>query len=186
MARVTEAHGKRLPRWSQRRKASRRILARWMIYVRQRDALSLQVTSLTRHAEPWNNTTRAMNTFSSTSKAWARHRRHTPNIWLSEQGGEYFLQEEPHEAWKHAGAAPDIMRAFVEHGSQRLTRQLNPVTKKTQISRFFYYSTRGAPGFDSGLLEPATLPKRVVPKHPLRPSHPRSIYGIYAKKTPKS
>jgi hypothetical protein len=110
----------------------------------------------------------------------------SPNIWLTEQGVEYFLNEARREAWKHLGAGPYILRAFVEHGSQQLTRQLNPATKKTQISRFFYYSTRGAPDFDSGLLEPATLPKGVVPKHPLRPNHPRSIYGVYAKKTPRS
>jgi hypothetical protein len=75
------------------------------------------------------------------------------------------------------------MRAFVEHGSQQLTRQLNPVTKKSsQIARFSYYSTRGAPKFDSGLLEAAALPKGAV--HLYAVNHPRKIYRIFAKKTP--
>jgi hypothetical protein len=74
------------------------------------------------------------------------------------------------------------MRAYVEHGSQQLTRQLNPTTKKSQISRFFYYSTRGAPVFDSGLLEAAVLPKTAKRKRTA--SHPRGVYHIYAKKTP--
>jgi hypothetical protein len=66
------------------------------------------------------------------------------------------------------------MRAFVEHGSQQLTRQLNPVTKKTQISRFFYYSTRGAGIRLRSARTRHAAEKRVVPKHPLRPNHPRS------------
>jgi hypothetical protein len=110
-----------------------------------------------------------------------------PNIWLSEQGVEYFLNEEPRRAWREKGAAPYIMDAFVNHGSQQLTRQLNAVGK-SQVARFFYYSTRGAPAFDSGLLEAEKLPiskktkKEFVHKFPV--NHPRNIYKIYAKKTP--
>ncbi len=68
-----------------------------------------------------------------------------PNIWLSEQGVVYFIDEKAHVAWTKRGAEKYIMRAYVEHGSQQLTRQLNPTTHKNQISRYFYYSTRGAP-----------------------------------------
>lgn len=69
--------------------------------------------------------------------------------------------------------------AYVNHGREQLTR------KSPQISRFFYYSTRGAPGFDSGLLEAAELPaeaEKVRKKRPA-PSTPREIYGIYKQKT---
>jgi hypothetical protein len=106
-----------------------------------------------------------------------------PNIWLSEQGVEYFLQKKPHIAWFKKGAGPYIMDAFVEHGSQQLTRQLNPVTKKSQITRFYYYSTRGEAAFDSGLLEAEKLPEGFHHKYALV-NHPRNIYKIFAKKTP--
>jgi hypothetical protein len=81
------------------------------------------------------------------------------------------------------------MHAFVAHDSQQLTRQPNPILKRgSQIARFFYYSSRGAPGFDSGLLEAEKLPKSKSTKKELRHkygvNHPRAIYGIYAKKTP--
>jgi hypothetical protein len=113
-----------------------------------------------------------------------------PNIWLSEQGVVYFNKSTPLIAWLNRSAGPYIMHAFVEHGSEQLSRQLNPVTKKSQIARFFYYSSRGAPVFDSGLLEAEKLPvktvngKQVEFKHRNAVSHPRKIYGIYAKKTP--
>jgi YD repeat-containing protein len=108
-----------------------------------------------------------------------------PNIWLSEQGVIYFRQETVQRPWRNdERQAPYVMRAFVEHGSQQLTRQLNPVTKKgSQIARFFYYSSRGAPDFDSGLLEAEVLPKGV--KAHRTKNKPRKIYGIFAKKTPK-
>lgn len=106
-----------------------------------------------------------------------------PNIWLSEQGVEYFLKGKPHIAWLTKGAGSEIMSAFVDHGSEQLTHQFDPVTKKSQITRFFYYSTRGAPGFDSGLLEAEKLPAGRTPKYG-HVNRPRPIYGIYAKKTP--
>ena len=108
-----------------------------------------------------------------------------PNIWLSEQGAEFFIGGAPTFVWKkRPTVAPYIMRAFVEHGAQQLTRQPNPITKKgSQVARFFYYSTRGAPEFDSGLLN-AELPKGVGVPRGYRVNQPRGIYHIYAKKTP--
>jgi len=111
-----------------------------------------------------------------------------PNIWLSEQGVEYNRSKEFEHyselpaAWTHRGASVYIMRALVEHGSQQLTRQLNPVLKAgSQVARFFYYSSRGAPGFDSGLLEAEKLPVSKTSKKELRHkygvNHPRAIYG---------
>jgi hypothetical protein len=107
-----------------------------------------------------------------------------PNIWLSEQGALFFQNSQPQLAWRRKHVVPPyIMRAFVEHGSQQLTRQPNPVTKKgSQVARFFYYSTRGAPVFDSGLLN-GELPKGVTERG-YHVNQPRGIYRIYARKTP--
>ncbi len=119
-----------------------------------------------------------------------------PKIWLSEQGVVYsnnkeYKEKEPMPvAWRKQGASTYIMHAFVEHGSQQLTRQLNPGSKESQITRFFYYSTRGEPVFDSGLLEAEKLPivteKKVKKEaiHKYKVNHPREIYGIFRKKTP--
>lgn len=186
MARVTEAHGKRLPRRSQRRKASRRILARWMIYVRQRDALSLQVTSLTRHAEPWNKHYKGYEYFQQYVKGMGKAPKAYSEYLAERAGRRVFLARSTSPSVETCG------RRTVHHACLRGTRlsavdtPAEPGHEKTQISRFFYYSTRGAPGFDSGLLEPATVPAGAKPKRKIRPNHPRSIYGIYAKKTPKS
>ena len=77
------------------------------------------------------------------------------------------------------GEADAIMNAYVNHGAFQLTRQSNHITK------FYYYETRGARGsygaFDSGLLEVAGSP---VYPYKTAESDPRSIYPIYAKKTP--
>ncbi|HEV2945456.1 MAG TPA: hypothetical protein VGX26_10120 [Solirubrobacteraceae bacterium] len=68
------------------------------------------------------------------------------------------------------------MNSFVNRGGYQLTRQSG------QITKFYYYSMRGARenegSFDSGLLEAAGSPY----KKPV--SSPRSIYPIYARKTP--
>jgi hypothetical protein len=71
------------------------------------------------------------------------------------------------------------MNAYVKHRGQ--------LTNQPQITRFFYYSMRGAPGFDSGLLEAAELPPE-LPKGFQKPktgvSQPREIYRLYKQKTP--
>jgi hypothetical protein len=71
------------------------------------------------------------------------------------------------------------MKAYVDHGKTQLT------AKSTQITRFFYYSSRGDRGFDSGLLEAMSLPVGAEKKRKLRtPSTPREIYKYYKEKTP--
>lgn len=109
-----------------------------------------------------------------------------PNIWLSEQGVQYFSGEKPELPWTKPGAANEVMNAFVDHGAGQLTRQLN-ANKELQITRFLYNSTRGAPAFDSGLLEAQTLPKNSKNEeliHQKKADTPRSIYYIYRAKTP--
>lgn len=98
-----------------------------------------------------------------------------PEIWLTEQGVVYERGGGNTFVGKTHNAAPgdEVLNAYVNHGTSQLTRQ----TK--QITRFYYYETRGAKGFDSGLLEA---------EPPLRgktASSTRSIYGIYKKKTTK-
>jgi Domain of unknown function (DUF6531) len=103
-----------------------------------------------------------------------------PDIWLTEQGVVYSLgKNTPLErAAESQGVADGIMNAYVNRGAYQLTRQSG------QITKFYYYEMRGARneagGQDSGLLE-ALEP---LPKSHLAPSSPRSIYPIYARKTP--
>jgi hypothetical protein len=109
----------------------------------------------------------------------------TPNIWLSEQGVVFFKGEkevgtkEPGtHLWKEPRQAEDVMYAYVKHGLTQLTRQ-------GQLTRFFYYSTRGNPLFDSGLLEAEELTTEAEknrPKHAAA-STPREIYPIYKERT---
>jgi YD repeat-containing protein len=109
----------------------------------------------------------------------------TPNIWLTEQGVVYFengAEKTPAEVWRHPKEAEAVMNAYVKHGSAQLTRKSN------QILRFFYYSMRGAPSFDSGLLEAEELPlgaeatKKELKEPIPAPSTPREIYRIYKQK----
>jgi hypothetical protein len=76
-----------------------------------------------------------------------------------------------------------IMKAYVADGANQLTE------RSGQITRFFYYSTRGSLGFDSGLLDrpelPPAKPKETPPPNP-NVNKPRAIYYIYKGKTPKS
>lgn len=89
---------------------------------------------------------------------------------------EYFFggQVRPSKTWENKADAEEIMNAFVKHPGQ--------LSDQKQLTRFFYYSMRGEPGFDSGLLEAATLPEKETPKTGV--SQPREIYRIYKQKTP--
>jgi YD repeat-containing protein len=103
--------------------------------------------------------------------------KHKPDIWLSEQGVIYsFGTNDVKKAAQSQGVADETMNSFVNRGGYQLTRQSG------QITKFYYYSMRGARenegSFDSGLLEAAGSPY----KKPV--SSPRSIYPIYARKTP--
>lgn len=92
---------------------------------------------------------------------------HGPDIWLTEQGVRYAANGKPLAAHESADTANAIMRAYVCCGPNQLTR-------RGQVTKFFYYEMRGDPAtLDSGLLAPST-------------SAQRSIYGIYRSKTPKS
>ncbi len=107
-------------------------------------------------------------------------------MWLTEQGVEYFINgaERPTHAWENPGHAEAVINAYVKEGKYQLTN------KSSQITRFFYYSSRGQPKtFDSGLLEvePSELPSTLKPpfsKPKAAPSNPREIYRIYKQKTP--
>jgi len=100
------------------------------------------------------------------------------NIWLTEQGVVYTEPGRVPLAGKSGEDVADaIMRFFVHHKSQQLTRQ------SAMIKYFYYYEMRGEPGgFDSGLLEAPAPPKgktfRGKPENT-----PRGIYPIYEKKT---
>jgi YD repeat-containing protein len=104
-----------------------------------------------------------------------------PNIWLTEQGVVFFKNEleSQYEVWHVPAKAEQVLNAYVKHGKSQLTRV------SSQISRFFYYSMRGAPGFDSGLLEAAELPPKATERRSKRaaPSTPREIYRIYKQAT---
>jgi YD repeat-containing protein len=107
-----------------------------------------------------------------------------PDVWLSEQGVVYFESNKmtPAEVWQSKGNAKEVMKAFVKHGAQQASRQ-------PQVVRFFYYNSRGEPGFDSGLLEAAELPAglpKPFNKFKYTSSTPRAeIYGIYKSRTLK-
>ncbi len=100
----------------------------------------------------------------------------TPNIWLTEQGVVFVENEKETRAelWKRPKVAEGEMRAYVATGATQLTRQ-------PQVTRFFYYSTRGAPAFDSGLLEASALAPKIARKKAEKT--PREIYHIYENKT---
>jgi YD repeat-containing protein len=97
-----------------------------------------------------------------------------PDIWLSEQGVRFSFNKIKLPAGKSGHKAQGIMRAFVEHGPDQLTRQSRLITA------FYYYETRGEPiktgNLDSGLVPAAGYPS----------SNPRRIYYIYKHKTPTS
>jgi YD repeat-containing protein len=97
---------------------------------------------------------------------------HKPDIWLTEQGAIYSAFDKRYGPSKNGHVATEIMHAYVEDGTNQLTRQ------SKQITRFFYYQVRGTPlgigNWDSGLLYPTGSPR------------PRPMYYIYQKKTPKS
>jgi YD repeat-containing protein len=97
---------------------------------------------------------------------------HKPDIWLTEQGAIYSAFDKNHGPAKNGHVATEIMHAYVEDGTNQLTRQ------SKQITRFFYYQVRGTPlgtgNWDSGLLYPTGTPR------------PRPMYWIYKNKTPKS
>ena len=102
-----------------------------------------------------------------------------PNILLTEQGvlflyGEHITKS---KVWKNPAAAEQEMNAYVKDPNQ-LTNQGH------QISKFFYYSMRGEPGFDSGLLEAERLPGSLKPARKYLENHEREIYRIYKQKTP--
>ena len=103
----------------------------------------------------------------------------TPNVWLDEQGVVFFNKGVEENVWHESKLAEEVMRAYVQHGSGQLTRQ-------PQVTRFFYYSTRGAQAFDSGLLEApqAELSAKEKKARPMRPAEntPREIYRIYKEK----
>jgi YD repeat-containing protein len=107
-----------------------------------------------------------------------------PNIWLTEQGVTFFehgvaksvttkRKGHPEKLWEHPTIAENIMRAYVA--------SKNHLSRQEQVTRFFYYSLRGAPGFDSGLLEATELPEGRKLKRAV--SAPREIYRIYQQKT---
>jgi hypothetical protein len=90
---------------------------------------------------------------------------------------EFFFANKENESkvWADRAAAEEDMNAYVKSPNQ-LTDQGH------QISKFFYYSMRGAPNFDSGLLEAEKLPegfKTALPTNAERP-----IYRIFKQKTP--
>jgi YD repeat-containing protein len=115
-----------------------------------------------------------------------KHARYPhPDIWLSEQGVVYIENGVAKEVakkkiWGHKALAENILNAYVKHGASQLTN----ASRNHQITRFFYYSSRGAPTFDSGLLEAAELPAGLKPERKYPTSHPREIYRIYKQKTP--
>lgn len=97
---------------------------------------------------------------------------HKPDIWLTEQGAIYSAFDKKDVPAKNSHVATEIMHAYVEDGTNQLTRQ------SKQITRFFYYQVRGTPlgigNWDSGLL------------YPTGTARPRPMYWIYKAKTPKS
>jgi len=100
-----------------------------------------------------------------------------PNILLTEQGVEFFFANKENESkvWANRAAAEGDMNAYVKSPNQ-LTDQGH------QISKFFYYSMRGAPNFDSGLLEAEQLPEGFKGELPTNAERP--IYRIFKQKTP--
>jgi YD repeat-containing protein len=122
---------------------------------------------------------RFQNFLSAINRASEHAKFPVPEIWLTEQGVVYerFENGKPVKAFAgrttNPGPGDEILRAYVEHGTSQLTRQ------SKQITRFYYYETRGAKGFDSGLLE-AEPPLRNKAANAVR-----SIYGIYKAKTTK-
>jgi YD repeat-containing protein len=97
---------------------------------------------------------------------------HKPDIWLTEQGVIYSVNNKKLPTWKNPNMANGIMRAYVSDGSTQLTRQ------SRQITRYFYYQMGGEPvgpkNWGSGLLYPTGTPRA------------RAIYNIYKTKTPPS
>jgi YD repeat-containing protein len=138
------------------------------------DGVATQSKGLKGRARHW--WTRFRNFLGAVNKSSARAPHPHPDIWLSEQGVVFAQGNESKEPFRKSGAAENIMNAYVNHGLTQLTR------KSLQIQRFYYYSTRGAPDFDSGLLEAEFLPPGQARRHP--PSQPRTIYNIYKSKTP--
>jgi YD repeat-containing protein len=126
----------------------------------------------------------------STSKWWYRYHafehavngfmknaKYRPRFFLMEQGVEFFVKEkEPVHAYAEPGVADAIVNAYVKHGRGQLTEQ------SPYITRFFYYSTRGEPNFDSGLLEAEVLPKGINRQRAT--NTPRPIYRIYKQVAP--
>jgi hypothetical protein len=105
---------------------------------------------------------------------------HKPDIWLTEQGVLFSRAGARRgAAYSSEDIARIIMHGFVEDGTSQLTRQ------SKQITRFFYYETRGedlkSGNQDSGLL----CPSSTTTPH-CHTSAPRSTYYVYRNKTPSS
>jgi hypothetical protein len=106
-----------------------------------------------------------------------------PEIWLTEQLVLYYNGGNRQPPAANGNIARGIMKAYVADGANQLTE------RSGQITRFFYCSTRGSLGFDSGLLErpeqPPAKAKETPPPNP-NVNKPRAIYYTYKGKTPKS
>jgi YD repeat-containing protein len=101
-----------------------------------------------------------------------------PNVWLTEQGTLFIEGGKPtkSEAWQKKGHAENIMNGYVKSGRIQLSNQ-------PQVTRFFYYASRGEPYFDSGLLEAAKPYSSLKPPFKYKPNQPREIYRIFKQKT---
>jgi hypothetical protein len=97
-----------------------------------------------------------------------------PDIWLTEQGVLFEVNSTRASLsagkTNNEGPGKEIIKAYVDHGTSQLTRQ------SKQITRFYYYSSRGAPAFDSGLLEAEGSPRGKAV------NAPRGIYNVYKLK----
>jgi YD repeat-containing protein len=146
----------------------------WHAY---KDGAKTQSNGLKGHPREWWK--RFRNFLAAVNKSSKRAPHPFPAIWLSEQGVQFAVNNKSEEPFLRSGAAENIMNAYVSHGRTQLTRQ----SEHQQIQRFYYYSTRGEPKFDSGLLEAEFLPPKQERRHPQ--SQPRTIYNIYKRKTPQ-
>ena len=151
---------------------------RWAWHAYQ-DGAQTQTTFRSRPQHWWGhflNFQKAVDNFMKNSK------HPQPEIWLTEQGVVYLQGSKTTatEAWQKRARAEGVLDAYLNRRREQLTK------KSSQITRFFYYSTRGEANFDSGLLEEGEheLPSGLKPPFKFTASHPREIYPIYKAKTP--